>query len=327
MARATDPLFRYPAIHTSDIAEFEERLFCVYGATGVRVPDAAGLDARSNFVRLHDIDVGWGVCGTSATIEFGESELFRLQLPLCGKGATTSGRQSTIVDCHRPSVTSAGRITVMEYDGDFEHLFLRIRPDLLERKLAALLGTPIQGLHFELANFTSPAMLSGLIGLVKLLVQQLDDEKSLLAAAALKELEQAALVQLLFAGRHNFSRLLEREPSDADSVPVRRVEAFIEANLARPIAIEELVDVAGVSARTLFRMFEKMRGHTPMVLVKTMRLERARSLLSKPDGADSVTAVAFACGFSNLGHFARDYRRMFGELPSRTLNRSNGRLG
>jgi transcriptional regulator GlxA family with amidase domain len=35
-----------------------------------------------------------------------------------------------------------------------------------------------------------------------------------------------------------------------------------------------------------------------------------------------VTGVAFACGFQNLGHFARDYRLRFGELPSETLKGS-----
>jgi len=37
----------------------------------------------------------------------------------------------------------------------------------------------------------------------------------------------------------------------------------------------------------------------------------------------TVTGVAFACGFSNLGHFANDYRATFGELPSDTLRRAH----
>lgn len=62
-----------------------------------------------------------------------------------------------------------------------------------------------------------------------------------------------------------------------------------------------------------------------MMFVKKVRLERARSLLSRPDGITTVTGVVLACGFSNLGHFARDYRNMFGELPSKTLRRSSAR--
>jgi transcriptional regulator GlxA family with amidase domain len=45
-------------------------------------------------------------------------------------------------------------------------------------------------------------------------------------------------------------------------------------------------------------------------------------MLSTPDDTTSVSQIAFACGFSNLGHFASAYRTTFGELPSQTLSRS-----
>jgi AraC-like DNA-binding protein len=35
----------------------------------------------------------------------------------------------------------------------------------------------------------------------------------------------------------------------------------------------------------------------------------------------SVTQVALRCGFQNTGHFAREFRPAFGELPSETLRR------
>jgi transcriptional regulator GlxA family with amidase domain len=40
-----------------------------------------------------------------------------------------------------------------------------------------------------------------------------------------------------------------------------------------------------------------------------------------------VTDVAFACGFSNLGHFAKGYYTQFGERPSATLNAARGAIG
>ena len=39
-------------------------------------------------------------------------------------------------------------------------------------------------------------------------------------------------------------------------------------------------------------------------------------------GFPSYDSVAFACGFSNLGHCSRCYRRAFGEAPSAMLHRS-----
>ena len=56
-----------------------------------------------------------------------------------------------------------------------------------------------------------------------------------------------------------------------------------------------------------------------MAFVKSVRLGHARRMLQEPDRTTSVVSVAFACGFLNPGHFARDYRLAFGELPSMTL--------
>ena len=56
-----------------------------------------------------------------------------------------------------------------------------------------------------------------------------------------------------------------------------------------------------------------------------MKLRRAREMLSAAATETSVTAVAFVCGFGNLGHFARDYRETFGERPSETLARATRR--
>jgi transcriptional regulator GlxA family with amidase domain len=41
--------------------------------------------------------------------------------------------------------------------------------------------------------------------------------------------------------------------------------------------------------------------------------------LQRPDLSTSVVGVSFQCGFHNPGHFAKDYRSAFGELPSKTL--------
>ena len=83
--------------------------------------------------------------------------------------------------------------------------------------------------------------------------------------------------------------------------------------------IEELVAVTGVGTRSLFKAFERSRGYTPMRFAKQVRLKQARRLLSSADATTSVTAVALKCGFSNLGHFAKDYREAFGERPAETL--------
>ena len=83
--------------------------------------------------------------------------------------------------------------------------------------------------------------------------------------------------------------------------------------------------VANDSARSLFRQFKKDRGYSPADFAKRIRLDRARELLEQSGGEASVTQIALRCGFQNPGHFARDFRLAFGELPSEILRKSIGR--
>ena len=59
-----------------------------------------------------------------------------------------------------------------------------------------------------------------------------------------------------------------------------------------------------------------------MAFAKATRLRRAKDMLASGTPDTSVTAVAYACGFATMGHFAREYRQAFGELPSQTIARS-----
>ena len=63
-----------------------------------------------------------------------------------------------------------------------------------------------------------------------------------------------------------------------------------------------------------------------MALLKQIRLGQVQALLMNPQrreamGFSTVQAVATHFGFSSRNHFARDYRQLFGEAPSATLQR------
>ena len=102
---------------------------------------------------------------------------------------------------------------------------------------------------------------------------------------------------------------------------VRRIEEFIEAHWQEAITIERLAAEVGVSARAIFRAFERSRGYSPMAFAKAIRLKRAREILTSGDPRVSVTATAFQSNFASPSRFAKDYREAFGELPSETMFR------
>ena len=107
---------------------------------------------------------------------------------------------------------------------------------------------------------------------------------------------------------------------------VRRAEAYIETHWDQPITIRALARATAASSRSIFQHFKSSRGQSPMSFVKQVRLRHAKEMLERPDPARSVTQTAIACGFGNLGHFAGDYFKYFGERPSDTLRRAKGQL-
>jgi len=108
-------------------------------------------------------------------------------------------------------------------------------------------------------------------------------------------------------------------PLPADMVRALR---WLRGHLSEPVRLERLADIGGVRPRTLETHFKLFLGTTPLGWVRRMRLAQARQQLLLSDGRASVTDVAIANGFSQLGRFAAQYRKVFGELPSATIQRS-----
>jgi AraC-like DNA-binding protein len=101
---------------------------------------------------------------------------------------------------------------------------------------------------------------------------------------------------------------------------------WLETRLEEPVQLETLAAVAGIRPRTLEGQFRKHLGTTPLGWVRQTRLARARQQLIAAAGETSVTAIALANGFSQLGRFAAEYRRQFDELPSQTLKAALAKL-
>lgn len=91
-----------------------------------------------------------------------------------------------------------------------------------------------------------------------------------------------------------------------------------------PVSVNSLCRVARVSERTLQYAFLDHYGVTPKTYLKNFRLNAVRRELwkSEPDFT-KVNDVACLWGFWHMGQFAADYRKLFGELPSETLQRRN----
>src|SRR5689334_1343921 len=104
---------------------------------------------------------------------------------------------------------------------------------------------------------------------------------------------------------------------------VARITAFLQDHPGDPVTVADLSRMAGVSERTLRAAFHDVIGVSPKRYAIKQRLEAAHAALQNADpGKTTVTDVAMAFGFFELGRFAGRYRHTFGEVPSETLRQA-----
>jgi len=86
-------------------------------------------------------------------------------------------------------------------------------------------------------------------------------------------------------------------------------------------SVVDICAAIGVSERSLQYAFGRYVGMSPLNYLRLCRLNRARHALRAPvNPGVTVTDTALHYGFTHLGRFAGDYRRLFGESPSQTLS-------
>jgi AraC family ethanolamine operon transcriptional activator len=114
---------------------------------------------------------------------------------------------------------------------------------------------------------------------------------------------------------------LRRPPARIELV--KAAERWMVEHPHEPISLEALCREVYAGRRSLIQGFRDHLGMGPMAFLKLHRLHGVRRLLLAADPqVTRIQPLAMEWGFLNPGHFARDYRRLFGERPSDTLGRS-----
>jgi AraC-like DNA-binding protein len=92
-----------------------------------------------------------------------------------------------------------------------------------------------------------------------------------------------------------------------------KVVAWLLANYEKPLRVEELATIAGMSLATLHRHFRALTAMSPLQYQKQLRLRAARSRMLTDDL--DASSAAFAVGYESPSQFSREYRRHFGRPP------------
>ena len=110
-------------------------------------------------------------------------------------------------------------------------------------------------------------------------------------------------------------------PADKQQI-ARGVHAYLLQHYAEMVRMGEVCRELGVGLRTLQRCFREYFQISPFGYLKLLRHDQAhRELLAGHPATHRVADVATRHGFTHLGRFAVEFRKLFGELPRETLKR------
>lgn len=134
--------------------------------------------------------------------------------------------------------------------------------------------------------------------------------------------EEEIIGALFLAVTDGDERHYDKSRPATRSAARRRALALMDECAADAVRISEICTYSGVSWRTLDRSFREAFGIGPKRYFIYQRLGRVRRALLDPSPHETIASVANQWGFWHMGKFAGDYRRLFGELPSQTRDKS-----
>jgi AraC family L-rhamnose operon regulatory protein RhaS len=104
----------------------------------------------------------------------------------------------------------------------------------------------------------------------------------------------------------------------------RELLTYLKANFTECIDWEMLARKFGLSLRTLHRKISDQTGLTPARYLAQLRLEQAEQCLRHT--RQSITDIAFACGFEDSNYFSTLFRQAYSVSPSQYRARLHTRF-
>jgi AraC-like DNA-binding protein len=318
------PLAGHMLFRSRDLDEARERVARVFCPHRLEtLAERHRFDARQHHLRGQCLSLNYIEYGARTLIAPGElGHFYLLQFPLAGGARIEHGpdrydstpRCAAVLNPHLP--------TRMTWAEGTRQVLVQIDRAALQARAEAL-GLPAPAP----ATFRGGIELgagpgAALARLVLWLVAEADAGRPPLGAGAGGGLLAQALEEAVIAGLLDAAAPLP-EARAAPPRHIRAAEAFIAANLDRPLSVAAIAAAAGTGVRALQAGFRAHRGTTPLGRWRELRLEAARAELAAGGSGTSVTDVALRWGFDHLGRFAGAYRARFGESPRDTLRRGS----
>lgn len=105
---------------------------------------------------------------------------------------------------------------------------------------------------------------------------------------------------------------------ERETLPLTRSLHFIEEHIGERICVSRLAQTENMSLSAFHRHFQQSTGFPPAEYVLRRKVEKSKELLC--NGKDSITAIAYQCGFSSSQYYATVFKRFCYVTPTEYRN-------
>ena len=110
-----------------------------------------------------------------------------------------------------------------------------------------------------------------------------------------------------------------QQPQQKEDKFMTRFREYIEQHMSDSnLSVEAIGAELGLSRVQLYRKVKALTGQSPVELLRTVRLHKARRLLQ--DSVKSISEVAYEVGFTSPSYFTKCFRDEFGASPSELIS-------
>ncbi len=102
---------------------------------------------------------------------------------------------------------------------------------------------------------------------------------------------------------------------------LEKCKGYLHGNKLRDVSVSKLTEALDVSERTLQYAFLEKYGVTPKSYITALKMSEVRKTFQDPSNKEFINNVAKRVGFNHAGQFSIDYKKLFEESPSETVQR------
>ena len=293
-------------------------------------PNRIQFHHSGNVLKSMSTTLGVIEYGTDVTVGIEDAEhlnSYSLSLPLVGEQHLLKNGCEMTSDRDCAIIVSPHENQELAINGDCRKIQVVITRAAMRKSLEDMLQRPLETpLRFEPVMDAVNGSSASWWRMARYFIGELERSRELYDQTFFtRDVESSLIKGLILAQPNNYSEELRDVLGVKLPHYLIRAKQYIHENAREALHLEDIEASSGVSRFKLFEGFRKYFGMSPMAYLKKHRLGAVRQEILEDNSARNISVIAMGWGFTHLGRFSSEYRKLFDETPSTTLQRNEVR--